>query len=257
MSLKRRENETGSSLSIRKRWKLIAAVCLSLGIASSSGCTAMTGLNDLFRYNNEWNEYMMGNRANSLSMKAWHSNKHCFVDQKYIKDFKRGFRAGYLAVADGGDGCTPAFPPREYWNWRYQSAEGQARVAAWFAGFPHGAQAADQEGVGSWHQIQTSSGIQKQYADHQLMPNQYNGVYPVPKYDLNRSLLDPRANNAAPVEFFDSEVVAPQVLQQGDALQQGIGGAVKNALPNTATPLAPNQPLLSPLPDASGIINRP
>jgi len=247
MALKRRENQFGSNASTRNRWKLLAGICLSLGIATSPGCTAMTGINNLFRYNNEWNEYMMGSRAQSLAMKSWHSQKHCFVDQKYTKEFRRGYLAGYLSVANGGDGCTPAFPPREYWHWRYQSAEGQARVAAWFAGFPHGAQAADQEGVGSWNQIQTSSTIQKQYVDHQRMPSQYNGVYPVPKYDLNRSLLDPNLNNQVPAEFFEAEVVAPQVLQQ--EIPQGI--------PQATPQITPNKPLLSPLPDASGIINRP
>ncbi len=57
------------------------------------------------------------------------------------------------AVADGSDGCTPSFPPNTYWGWRYQSAEGQAKVAAWFSGYPHGARAAEEDGVGNWTQI--------------------------------------------------------------------------------------------------------
>jgi hypothetical protein len=209
-------NEQAGPDRLGTRRRFICIAFLSLGILPSGGCTAVTGISNLFKYNNDMNEYIMNNRAYSMSGKSWHSRKHCFVDQKYLKDFQRGFRAGYMQVADTGSGCTPAFPPVEYWNWNYQSSEGQARVAAWFAGFPHGAQAAEEEGVGTWNQIQTSSAIQKQYVEHNKMPSQYNGLYPVPQFDRNRSLMSPALTSPAlegqaPVEFLESEVVAPQI----------------------------------------------
>ncbi len=103
------------------------------------------------------------------------------VAKKHLHEFCEGFRAGYDAIAEGGDGCTPAFPPRQYWGWRYQSAEGQEKVAAWYAGFPHGARAAEEDGIGNWGQIQTSSAIQQRYDEHGMLgPGQTPGMYPMP-----------------------------------------------------------------------------
>ena len=212
-----------------KAWLSVALV--SLGLFATSGCTAVTGITNIFRYNNDLNEYIMSSRAYSMSGKSWHGRKHCFVDQKYLKDFQKVFRAGYMQVADSGSGCTPAFPPMDYWNWCYQSAEGQARVAAWFAGFPHGAQAAEEEGVGMWNQIQTSSAIQKQYVDHNRMPSQYNGLYPVPPFDRNRSLLGTGVQGEAPMGFIESEVVAPQIAPVPNIPPQVIPNPIP-AIPN-------------------------
>jgi hypothetical protein len=217
---------------------LIAVAVMSLGMLTSTGCTAVTGISNAFRFNNDLNEYIMNSRAYSMSGKAWHSRKHCFVDQKYLKDFQRGFRAGYMQIADGGNGCTPAFPPMEYWNWCYQSAEGQARVAAWFAGFPHGAQAAEEDGVGMWNQIQTSSAIQKQYVEHNLMPSQYNGQYPVPPFDRNRSLLGQGMQGAESMGFIESEVVAPQVAPQVTPLSN----IPSQVIPQPVVPVPIGQP---------------
>ncbi|MFM8570285.1 MAG: hypothetical protein ACKOAU_01675 [Pirellula sp.] len=217
---------------------LIAVAVMSLGMLTSTGCTAVTGISNAFRFNNDLNEYIMNSRAYSMSGKAWHSRKHCFVDQKYLKDFQRGFRAGYMQIADGGNGCTPAFPPMEYWNWCYQSAEGQARVAAWFAGFPHGAQAAEEDGVGMWNQIQTSSAIQKQYVEHNLMPSQYNGQYPVPPFDRNRSLLGQGVQGAEAMGFIESEVVAPQVAPQVTPLSN----IPSQVIPQPVVPVPIGQP---------------
>ena len=223
---------------------LMATALMSLVVMSSSGCTAVTGISNLFKYNNDLNDYIMSSRAYSMSGKAWHARKHCFVDQKYLKDFQRGFRAGYVQVADTGSGCTPAFPPVEYWNWYYQSAEGQARVAAWFAGFPHGAQAAEEDGVGMWNQIQTSSTIQKQYVEHNLMPSQYNGKYPVPQFDRNRSLLGQGVPGQEPLGFIESEVVAPQIAPVPNLNPQVIPNPVvpKSVIPNSVIPTPIGQP---------------
>ena len=77
-------------------------------------------------------------------------------------------RDGYEAVAGGKDGCTPALTPQQYWSWQYQNAEGQGKAAAWFAGYPHGARAAEEDGIGNWSQIQTSANIQSEYNHRNL-----------------------------------------------------------------------------------------
>ena len=34
---------------------------------------------------------------------------------------------------------------------------------AWFAGYPHGVRAAEEEGAANWHQLQMSAGMQSQF----------------------------------------------------------------------------------------------
>jgi hypothetical protein len=53
-------------------------------------------------------------------------------------------------------------------------------VAAWFAGYPHGARAAEEDGIGNYYQVQTSANVQHQYAQHGLLDPAYQGIYPVP-----------------------------------------------------------------------------
>lgn len=198
---------------LRHRTRTMVVLLASFGLASFSGCTAMTGLNNYWAYNSYWNDGMMGFRNGSYAHKAWHARKHNFASQQYLKDFQRGFKAGYMDVANGGKGCTPTFPPREYWGWRYQSCEGQARVAAWFAGFPHGARAAEEDGVGQWHQIQSAARVQQEYVDHGLMPNEYNGMYPMP--DIRSPSALPNGtllNRGAMPEVIESEVIETGVI---------------------------------------------
>jgi len=162
---------------VKKRLSLLLLACSS--VVPFAGCTAFTGLNNTWKYNGFWNETMMGHRNKTSASKAWHCRKHHFCNEKYLREFSQGFKAGYMEVADGGTGCTPSFPPREYWGWKYQSSDGQARVAAWYSGFPHGARAAEEDGIGNWTQIQTSSTIQQQYSQHGLLNSSSSGMYPI------------------------------------------------------------------------------
>ena len=164
---------------VRKRLAIL--LLASSATVPFAGCTAFTGMNNSWQYNGYWNQTMMGHRNKSSASKAWHCRKHHFCNEKYLREFSHGFRAGYMDVADGGKGCTPSFPPREYWGWKYQSCEGQARVAAWYSGFPHGARAAEEDGIGTWTQIQTSSAIQQQYAQHGMLNAESSGMYPIPQ----------------------------------------------------------------------------
>ncbi len=159
--------------------KQIGYVAILGAISIVSGCSSISGLSNEMKYNRSWDSFVTGYRNTAWSSKAWHRRKHQFCRERYLTDFCNGFRAGYEDVADGADGCTPAFPPKEYWGWKYQSAEGQAKVAAWFSGYPHGARAAEEDGVGNWTQIQTSSNIQAEYAQFGMMPNGQSGVYPI------------------------------------------------------------------------------
>lgn len=133
------------------RRMMTAAVIACVTVGSGSGCSMLGGLSQ----SDAIDEFMVGYRNQAWSARSWHQNKDKFCNQAHNRDFAAGYRQGYEDVAAGGNGCTPAMPPRAYWGWRYQSPEGQAKVSAWFAGYPHGAKAAEMEGLGSWSEIRT------------------------------------------------------------------------------------------------------
>lgn len=152
---------------------------LALLVGGTTGCTTFHNGFEAITNNGAWNETVVVLRNRSFSKKAWHRRKNSFCREKYMNDFCAGFRAGYEEVAQGSDGCTPAFPPQEYWSWEFQSAEGQARTAAWFAGYPHGCRAAEEDGVSNWSQIQMSAGLQAEYQQAGMLEHQ-GALYPIP-----------------------------------------------------------------------------
>ena len=161
-------------------WLLATLVASTLG--GFSGCAAVNGAKNSWNYSGMMNEMMMGYRNQAWANKAWHNRKHQFCKEKQLHEFCEGFRAGYATVTEGSEGCNPAFPPRQYWGWKYQSAEGQEKVAAWYAGFPHGARAAEEDGIGGWNQIQTSNNVQKRFEEQGMMGiGQSVGMYPMPE----------------------------------------------------------------------------
>jgi hypothetical protein len=194
MSVKWREPSTfsrkGSAMRPAKRRLLLAL--LAAVLLPVSGCQSLyTGLG----IGTYWNEKKLRDRNWWAAKHAWDSRFDCYANQLHIRDFAKGFKAGYMDVADGGTGCVPTFPPREYWGWKYQSCVGQARVAAWFAGYPHGARAAEEDGIGNYYQIQTSANIQHQYAQHGMLDPTYQGIYPVPANAIPNQYTMPQGIN--------------------------------------------------------------
>jgi hypothetical protein len=66
---------------------------------------------------------------------------------EYLHDFGFGFQRGYMDVSAGLSGCPPVVPAEEYWCFKFRSASGQERIAAWFAGYDAGVAVAEQSGV--------------------------------------------------------------------------------------------------------------
>lgn len=128
------------------------------------GCTPFRGLRDNLQYNDGMNDFVLGWRNSVWARQAWESRKREHLDEPQFHAFGQGFRDGYADVAGGANGCVPALPPRSYWTWKYQTGEGQAKVAAWFAGYPYGARAAAEDGAGNFQQIQVSHLIEQQYS---------------------------------------------------------------------------------------------
>lgn len=151
----------------------IASCALLLGIAGLTGCSPLRGLRENLQYNDSVNDFVLGWRNSVWARQAWNERKYMFVDEPQFVAFGQGFRDGYADVAGGANGCVPALPPRTYWTWKYQTGEGQAKVAAWFAGYPYGAAAAKEEGAGNFQQIQVSHTIEAEYS-----PEFRNGMCP-------------------------------------------------------------------------------
>ena len=80
---------------------------------------------------------------------AWNQHKDSCANHPYKIAYGHGFRDGYAAVMNGGDGCAPSLPPRCYWNDCYAGDGGRHKVSAYFDGYSQGAYVAQAEGMGS------------------------------------------------------------------------------------------------------------
>lgn len=197
---------------------LVAASLVAAG--ASSGCTTVHNGYKAITSNGAWNDTVVVLRNRSFSSKAWHRRKHHFCNERHLRDFNAGFRAGYEAMASGSDGCTPSFPPKDYWSWEYQSAEGQNRTSAWFSGYPHGVRAAEEDGVNNWSQLQMSTGLQAEYQQTGMFDHE-GALYPIP---------DSRANQGVPV---GDGYVVPSDLPPGTEIVPYVPG------PSTPMPYQP------------------
>ena len=152
-------------------------LALLVSNACFSGCSIVR--NEIGTCSGPWSKELLAIRNRSFSAKAWLRRKHHFGKEKFNRDFRAGFRAGYEEVASGGNGCCPAVPPQKYWSWEFQLAEGRGRTSAWYAGFPHGARTAEEDGVANWNQMPMSLGLEAEY-DKAGMPMQQESIYPIP-----------------------------------------------------------------------------
>ncbi len=162
-----------------ERRKAAIVALLALLTVPTAGCSVVHNGYTALSRNGTWNDAVIVMRNRSYSAKSWHRRKKNFCNEKHCQDFCNGYRAGYEAMASGSDGCTPAFPPSKYWSWEYQSGEGQARTSAWFAGYPQGVRAAEEEGMANWHQLQMSAGMQSQFQNAGVLTHE-GAVYPIP-----------------------------------------------------------------------------
>ncbi len=211
----------------RGKAAIVAVLTLMSISTTGTGCSVMHNGFTAMTKNNSWNDTVVVLRNRSYSAKAWHRRKQNFCNERHNQDFCNGFRAGYESVCNGSDGCTPAFPPSEYWSWEYQSGEGQARTSAWFTGYPHGVRAAEEEGNANWHHLQMSPGMQNLYQNAGVM-NQSGAEYsnydqmlpgtlpaggmsgvPQPAPQMNSTLMSPELEG--PVNGLPSSSVVPRV----------------------------------------------
>lgn len=75
------------------------------------------------------------------------------------RDFEHGFRKAYRDVALGGDGRTPAVPPKKFWQAAHRTEEGHDRARAWFHGYECGAEHAQNDGLQPYRRLATPDDV--------------------------------------------------------------------------------------------------
>ena len=115
--------------------------CASFNHSSSTSCT------DVFFCG--WRDHVWAKRA--------YHQRFATCGDRHPSHYRRGFLAGYSAVCNGEDGYAPSVPPKQYWGYSYQSAEGNEMVTSWFGGYPEGVRAATDDGSGMYRDVQVSS----------------------------------------------------------------------------------------------------
>jgi len=224
---------------------VFAAVCL----LPATGCALLTApvgaasgpagfINEQVQYNETTDSLILGWRNSVWSNKAWIQQRHLFADHPYAHVIGKGFKAGYMDVAGGGEGCPPVLPPREYWSWRYQSPEGQAKTAAWFEGYPVGAAAAEKDGIANWDDIQTaynsnSKSIRGRAAFKEFLEQQQHRV-PAEEVPADREGMAPGFDQA-PIPVLPrrnrSKDILPEPSAKPESNEPGDGAPSTEELP--------------------------
>lgn len=177
------------------------AIMLLLGASLLSGCFSLrTAISD----------EMIAIRNYEQARGAWASCRDIYVDcEPNLYDFGLGFRAGYVAVAGGGNGCPPTLPPQRYWGARFQNDSGRAQAVSWYNGYSHGVEVAMADGVGGNSGMVTSLELYPQCrttAEIQLPSSTDMNLQPLEMdpYGNDPGMLAPQAPqlNAPPTELY-------------------------------------------------------
>jgi hypothetical protein len=201
---------------------MLAIGCLGVAMVSSTGCSMTSGVCQSFQPSECIDDFMVGYRNRTLAEKSWHWNKSRFCDERFKREFKDGFISGYVDVASGGNGCSPAIAPSQYWGWRYQSGNGQEAINAWFRAFPLGVQAAEQDGVGNWQQIRAQGVVTPQVvqATNEDEAGLSNPFYPEQEFVPVPDAVEDFDASAAGSGLLDGVSLDPPETMFGQTYQQ-------------------------------------
>jgi hypothetical protein len=131
---------------------------LAMGLcALGAGCETPVGCNlEIFRYATRnlleapvdaRDDCMERSHNRHLAEAAWHGVQQAHPDQVYTVYYAQGFLDGFSDyLYAGGTGEPPVVPPWQYRRLAYETPEGAQAVEDWFAGFRHGARAAQESG---------------------------------------------------------------------------------------------------------------
>jgi|SRR5579884_2712395 len=129
----------------------MALYLVGLGLACQ-GCaplwqSARTSLVQPVLYRRNLTDIRECHRNRELAEAAWGTYFSKHPKMEYSEDFECGFKEGFEDFLFwGGTGAPPPVPPRCYWNYKYETPEGQKAAQNWFAGFRAGAESARESG---------------------------------------------------------------------------------------------------------------
>ncbi|MFO0904061.1 MAG: hypothetical protein U0939_13740 [Pirellulales bacterium] len=129
------------------------AIAAFLPVLLTTGCAPFVLLHDQLQYTVAVDEFITGMHGRAAAGEAWRRYLADCGDPPDKRDFEAGFRAGYVNISRGENGCRPPLPPRSYWGAKFENPEGRNRIAAWFAGFDQGVIAAEEEGAGAFRRL--------------------------------------------------------------------------------------------------------
>ena len=93
-------------------WRVTTLLAIACAMTLQSGCTGVNSSLNSILASGSWNDHIEAHRNRSCATKAWYRREAYFCNQPYLRDFKDGFIAGYMAILDGKPGCPPTVPPR-------------------------------------------------------------------------------------------------------------------------------------------------
>lgn len=191
-----------------KQWLLL----LALLPAVTAGCAAIE---------EEKDECISDCLDKCRSWCVWHRVRRCYSDEPNLHAFGEGFRAGYLHIKNGGNGCPPLLPPRKYWSsCCYRGCKGQSASVSWFNGFSEGVMQGLYDGVAGCNQVVTSRDLYGNECEEEIDIRAM-----LEHVQQNGSVTDPLWNNPVPAIPQEPQTHGewmPQPLPQGayDHLQE-------------------------------------
>lgn len=197
--------------------KILNSLVGLIVISAFSGCSGMHDLCD---------NYSSALHNDISALEAWCQWSWCYEDLDHPHDFAKGFKAGYRNILNGGNGCQPTMPPRDYWKPCFRNAEGHCRVNAWFEGFAHGAMAAEQDGVAGYGFIPLSPTARSNFA---------RACQPPQEIDWSAKSVPP-APGVAPAYPGMTPPASPQTTPQPVLPQPG------SVRPGGTNPMTPTRP---------------
>ncbi|MEO9594064.1 hypothetical protein, partial [Rhodopirellula bahusiensis] len=215
---------------LRAQRAFLASLAAGILTTGMTGCTIMGGLQSKLTRSECIDDFMVSHRNKVMAEKAWLRNSHCHKKHRHMKDLRKGFIDGYMEVATGGSGCTPAVVSPDYWGWKHQSGDGQSAVNAWFEGFPLGVKAAEQDGIGYYNQIRIQTPMQP------AQPAMTGSMAPTP---IAPAPPIPTANVLPPgIQLGEGETLVPGRVTFEEASEL-TGKNMDGERTNRQTPIAP------------------
>jgi hypothetical protein len=125
-----------------------------LGVSALvAGCSPIangvrTMIIEPLQYCTTGDEILSRMRTRRLAEAAWDEIVKANPEPNQSADHADGFKDGFADyLFEGGTGAPPPLPPRHYWKEKYRTTEGHQAIQDWYAGYHHGAAAAQESGL--------------------------------------------------------------------------------------------------------------